>query len=230
MLRLGVVATGHNAASVRRTRHAPRRPCSSSGGSPQHRAGWYRAKQIVSRRHSSHRLPLMRSPRHHRDGRRAPAAAPDHGGLRVDAAAPAAALRAGGRPGAGKTIMAGLFIRELLMRADAKRVLIVAPAVGRAVAGRNVREVRPVVHAVLREQVEQSRSGNPSTTSTCWSPASTNWPATEDLQEKLRLTHWDLVVVDEATSSRPTTSATRSTRPSASCSANCWARSPATSC
>src|SRR5690606_3042469 len=30
-------------------------------------------------------------------------------------------------PGAGKTIMAGLFIRELLMRADAKRVLIVAP-------------------------------------------------------------------------------------------------------
>ena len=30
-------------------------------------------------------------------------------------------------PGAGKTIMAGLFIRELLMRADAKRVLIVTP-------------------------------------------------------------------------------------------------------
>src|SRR3989441_8168072 len=30
-------------------------------------------------------------------------------------------------PGAGKTIMAGLFIRELLMRADARRVLIVTP-------------------------------------------------------------------------------------------------------
>ena len=30
-------------------------------------------------------------------------------------------------PGAGKTIMAGLLIKELLMRADAKRVLIVAP-------------------------------------------------------------------------------------------------------
>ena len=30
-------------------------------------------------------------------------------------------------PGAGKTIMAGLFIRELIMRADARRVLIVAP-------------------------------------------------------------------------------------------------------
>src|SRR5439155_5673577 len=30
-------------------------------------------------------------------------------------------------PGAGKTIMAGLYIRELMMRADARRVLIVAP-------------------------------------------------------------------------------------------------------
>jgi len=30
-------------------------------------------------------------------------------------------------PGAGKTIMAGLLIRELLMRADVQRVLIVAP-------------------------------------------------------------------------------------------------------
>jgi SNF2-related domain len=30
-------------------------------------------------------------------------------------------------PGAGKTIMAGLYIRELIMRADARRVLIVAP-------------------------------------------------------------------------------------------------------
>ena len=30
-------------------------------------------------------------------------------------------------PGAGKTIMAGLYIRELIMRADARRIVIVAP-------------------------------------------------------------------------------------------------------
>jgi len=30
-------------------------------------------------------------------------------------------------PGAGKTIMAGLYIRELIMRADAVRILVVAP-------------------------------------------------------------------------------------------------------
>ena len=29
-------------------------------------------------------------------------------------------------PGAGKTIMAGLYIRELIMRADARRVLVAA--------------------------------------------------------------------------------------------------------
>jgi hypothetical protein len=30
-------------------------------------------------------------------------------------------------PGAGKTIMAGLYIRELIMRADTRRILIIAP-------------------------------------------------------------------------------------------------------
>jgi SNF2 family DNA or RNA helicase len=30
-------------------------------------------------------------------------------------------------PGAGKTIMAGLYVRELIMRADARRIVIVAP-------------------------------------------------------------------------------------------------------
>jgi len=36
-----------------------------------------------------------------------------------------------GDPGAGKTIMAGLYIRELIMRADARRIVIVAPGTGR---------------------------------------------------------------------------------------------------
>ena len=42
-------------------------------------------------------------------------------------------------PGAGKTIMAGLFIRELLMRADPRRADRRPGSPGRAVAGRNVR-------------------------------------------------------------------------------------------
>jgi hypothetical protein len=49
-------------------------------------------------------------------------------------------------PGAGKTIMAGLYIRELIMRADSRRILVVAPGrFGRAMARRVVREVRTPV-------------------------------------------------------------------------------------
>lgn len=40
-------------------------------------------------------------------------------------------------PGAGKTIMAGLYIRELLMRADARRVLIISRAVSPNSGGTN---------------------------------------------------------------------------------------------
>ena len=102
-------------------------------------------------------------------------------------------------PGAGKTIMAGLFIRELLMRADAKRVLIVAP-------GSLVEQWQDEMFEKFglsfslfsREQVEQSRSGNPFDEFDLLVARVDQLARAEDLQEKLRLSHWDLVVVDEA--------------------------------
>jgi len=102
-------------------------------------------------------------------------------------------------PGAGKTIMAGLFIRELLMRADAKRVLIVAP-------GSLVEQWQDEMFEKFglsfslfaREQVEQSRSGNPFDDFDLLVARVDQLARAEDLQEKLRLTQWDLVVVDEA--------------------------------
>ncbi|MFN6322840.1 MAG: helicase-related protein [Burkholderiales bacterium] len=102
-------------------------------------------------------------------------------------------------PGAGKTIMAGLFIRELLMRADAKRVLIVAP-------GSLVEQWQDEMFEKFglsftlfsREQVEQSRSGNPFDDIDLMVARVDQLSRNEDLQEKLRLSHWDLVVVDEA--------------------------------
>lgn len=102
-------------------------------------------------------------------------------------------------PGAGKTIMAGLFIRELLMRADAKRVLIVAP-------GSLVEQWQDEMFEKFglsftlfsREQVEQSRSGNPFDDTDLMVARVDQLSRNEDLQEKLRLSHWDLVVVDEA--------------------------------
>jgi len=102
-------------------------------------------------------------------------------------------------PGAGKTIMAGLFIRELLMRADAKRVLIVAP-------GSLVEQWQDEMFEKFglsftlfsREQVEQSRSGNPFDDIDLMVARVDQLSRNEDLQEKLRLSSWDLVVVDEA--------------------------------
>uniref|UniRef100_E6QQ23 ATP-dependent RNA helicase n=1 Tax=mine drainage metagenome TaxID=410659 RepID=E6QQ23_9ZZZZ len=102
-------------------------------------------------------------------------------------------------PGAGKTIMAGLFIRELLMRADAKRVLIVAP-------GSLVEQWQDEMFEKFglsftlfsREQVEQSRGGNPFDDIDLMVARVDQLSRNEDLQEKLRLSHWDLIVVDEA--------------------------------
>ncbi|MDM7462933.1 helicase-related protein [Tepidimonas taiwanensis] len=102
-------------------------------------------------------------------------------------------------PGAGKTIMAGLYIRELLMRADAKRVLIVAP-------GSLVEQWQDEMYEKFglsftlfsREQVEQSRSGNPFDDHDLLVARVDQLARADDLQEKLRLSRWDLVVVDEA--------------------------------
>ena len=102
-------------------------------------------------------------------------------------------------PGAGKTIMAGLLIRELLMRADAKRVLIVAP-------GSLVDQWQDEMFEKFglsftlfsREQVEASRSGNPFDDIDLMVARIDQLSRNTDLQDKLRLSHWDLIVVDEA--------------------------------
>lgn len=102
-------------------------------------------------------------------------------------------------PGAGKTIMAGLLIRELLMRADARRVLIVAP-------GSLVEQWQDEMFEKFglsfelfsRERVEQSRSGNPFDDFDLMVARVDQLARSEELQDKLRLSQWDLVVVDEA--------------------------------
>ena len=65
-------------------------------------------------------------------------------------------------PGAGKTIMAGLFIKELLIRGDLERCLIVAP-------GSLVEQWQDELSIkfglsfdiLTRDQVEAARTGNP---------------------------------------------------------------------
>lgn len=102
-------------------------------------------------------------------------------------------------PGAGKTIMAGLLIRELIMRADAQRVLIVAP-------GSLVEQWQDEMFEKFglsfqlfsRELAEQSASGNPFEDMDLLIARLDQLSRGDDLQERLRHTRWDLVVVDEA--------------------------------
>jgi SNF2 family DNA or RNA helicase len=102
-------------------------------------------------------------------------------------------------PGAGKTIMAGLYIRELLMRADARRVLIVAP-------GSLVEQWRDELYEkfglefrVFSKELElSSPSGNPFEDHDHLIVRLDQMSRNEESQEKLCLASWDLVVFDEA--------------------------------
>lgn len=101
-------------------------------------------------------------------------------------------------PGAGKTIMAGLLIRELLMRADAQRVLIVAPGSLVEQWQDEMAEKFGLEFSLFsREMMEQSR-GNPFEDADLMVARVDQLSRSEELLEKLRLSHWDLVVVDEA--------------------------------
>lgn len=102
-------------------------------------------------------------------------------------------------PGAGKTIMAGLYIRELIMRADSHRILIVAP-------GSLVEQWRDELYEkfglefhVYSSVLEQtSPSGNPFDDYPKLIVRLDQLARNEELQDKLCAPGWDLAVFDEA--------------------------------
>ena len=102
-------------------------------------------------------------------------------------------------PGAGKTIMAGLLIRELLMRADAKRILIVSPGGLTDQWQDELLEKFGVQFEVFsREKQEQCASGNYFDEQDQLICRLDQLSRNEQLQEKLANTEWDLIIVDEA--------------------------------
>ncbi|MGI6300535.1 MAG: helicase-related protein [Verrucomicrobiota bacterium] len=102
-------------------------------------------------------------------------------------------------PGAGKTIMTGLLIKELIARGDLQRCLIVCP--GNLVEqwqDELYRRFHLPFEIMTNDKYEAARTGN-------WfaeSPLSIcrldKLSRNEDVQEKLKTTDWDLVVCDEA--------------------------------
>jgi len=102
-------------------------------------------------------------------------------------------------PGAGKTIMAGLLIRELLMRADAKRILIVSPGGLTDQWQDELLEKFGVQFDIFsREKQEQCASGNYFDESNLLICRLDQLSRNEGFQEKLKNTEWDLIIVDEA--------------------------------
>jgi superfamily II DNA or RNA helicase len=102
-------------------------------------------------------------------------------------------------PGAGKTIMTGLFIKELLIRGDLRRCLIVCPG---SLVEQWQDELDQRFHLpfeiVTNDRLESARSGNAFAETNLAICRLDKLSRDEDAQAKLEQTDWDLIVVDEA--------------------------------
>jgi superfamily II DNA or RNA helicase len=102
-------------------------------------------------------------------------------------------------PGAGKTIMTGLYIKELIARGDLKRCLIVSP-------GNLVEQWQDELFSkfhlrftiLTNDQMEAAVTGNIFTEVNYAICRMDKLARDEDLKAKLKATEWDLIVVDEA--------------------------------
>lgn len=103
-------------------------------------------------------------------------------------------------PGAGKTIMAGLLVKELIIRGDLERCLIVAPGGLVEQWQDELREKFDLSFDMLtRDQIEASASGNPFAERNRLILRLDMASRSEDLKSKLRAAaDWDLVICDEA--------------------------------
>lgn len=102
-------------------------------------------------------------------------------------------------PGAGKTIMAGLYIKELMLRGDVERCLIVAPG---GLVGQWRDELYDKFNLnfeiVTKEHIDSAHFGDIFYTKPLLLARVDQLARREDLVPRLKEAHWDLVVVDEA--------------------------------
>ncbi len=102
-------------------------------------------------------------------------------------------------PGAGKTIMSGLYIRELMLRGDLDRCLVIAPGSLVEQWQEELADKFDLRFDILsRNMVEAARTGNPFQERNLLIARLDQLSRSEDLQAKLAVTDWDLVIVDEA--------------------------------
>ncbi len=102
-------------------------------------------------------------------------------------------------PGAGKTIMTGLLIKELIARGDLQRCLIVCP--GNLVEqwqDELYRRFHLPFEIMTNDKYEAARTGNWFTENPLAICRLDKLSRNEDVQEKLKATDWDVIVCDEA--------------------------------
>lgn len=102
-------------------------------------------------------------------------------------------------PGAGKTIMTGLLLKELIIRADVKRALIVSP-------GNLVNQWQDELYQkfnlsfeiMTNEMIESARSGNVFLEHDMLIARLDKLARNDDIKNLIEATDWDIVVIDEA--------------------------------
>jgi len=100
--------------------------------------------------------------------------------------------------GAGKTIMSGLLIRELVLRGLAERILIVCPANLAFQWQRELKEKFDTKFLVMKGQDIRDQFGVNQWLEQTRVITSLDLAKREDILPGLRQVHWDLVIVDEA--------------------------------
>ena len=102
-------------------------------------------------------------------------------------------------PGAGKTIMAGLLIKELLARGDLQRCLIVCPgSLAEQWQDELYRRFGLPFEIMTNDKLEAARTGNWLAEESLVIARLDKLSRDDDLLAKLELTDWDLIVCDEA--------------------------------
>ena len=102
-------------------------------------------------------------------------------------------------PGAGKTIMTGLFIKEMIARGSLKRCMIVAPG---SLVEQWQDELFQKFHLhfeiLTNDRIESAAAGNIFNEVDLCICRLDKLARSDDIQEKLKVTEWDLIVCDEA--------------------------------
>src|SRR5215468_5547406 len=100
-------------------------------------------------------------------------------------------------PGAGKTIMAGLFIKELIARGDLQRCLIVCPGnLAEQWQDELDRRFHLPFEIMTNDALEAARTGNWFVENPLAICRLDKLSRNADVQEKLKATDWDLIVCD----------------------------------